>query len=465
MGDAQPIERDHDPMIGRTLVGRYELKAHLGSGTMGTVYRATQLAVAREVAVKILKNERAVDEAANARFTREARANSLLTSPHTVQVLDFGYSETDGLFLVMELLEGESLRRRLGRLGRLPPAIAIDTCLQALRSLIEAHAKGIIHRDLKPEHLFFARVRGETWDDEILKILDFGVAKMIGEESRQLNAIETREGRILGTPRYMSPEQAQGRALDARSDLYSLGVVLYEMLTGRPPFGGEDAVVVMAQHITKTPVALAAACPDASVPAELEDLVMRTLSKQPAGRPANAEAMAEELAVILASGRAGSTGVRSVRRGGPSAPQPAGDSGTLPTKEIGTEPDTVSTSAVRWRRPGVLLGVAIGFCLVVGVVVLFQRSRAATVGSSNAAGPSTTASIPSTASSPPTPSGPTPSAAASAIPVEALPPAGTTAPPATTRRPRPAASPAPKDSSRASPPRPKPTGPDFDYLE
>jgi eukaryotic-like serine/threonine-protein kinase len=461
---ADALQLPADPMIGRTLVGRYELKSHLGSGTMGTVYRATQLAVGREVAVKILKNERAVDEAANARFTREARANSLLTSPHTVQVLDFGYGDTDGLFLVMELLEGESLRRRLGRLGRLPPAIAIDTCQQALRSLIEAHAKGIIHRDLKPEHLFFARVRGETWDDEILKILDFGVAKMIGEEGRRLNAIETREGRILGTPRYMSPEQAQGGVLDARSDLYSLGVVLYEMLTGRPPFGGDDAVVVMAQHITKAPVAPAAACPEAGIPPELDDLVMRTLSKDPEGRPASAEVLAEQLTLILASGRAGSTGVRSVRRGGPSLPPPPADSGAVPTKEIGTEPDTVATAVVRWRRTSVLLAAAIGFSLVVGVVLLFERSRAATVPTPIAAGSTTVAAPPSITPPAPRTSVAAASATASAIPVEALPPVTTPSTPAT-RRPRPGSVPAPRDSARPALPRPKPTGPDFDYLE
>src|SRR5579883_692795 len=194
-----------DPWIGSVLAGRYTLVGKLGAGSMGSVYRAKQIAVDRPVAVKIVKDERSLDAAANARFLREARANSLLVSPHTVQVLDFGPAAGGALFLVMELLERESLRRRLSRMGRFPADVAIETCLGMLRSLAEAHAKGVIHRDLKPEHVFFARVKGEKQDDEIVKVLDFGIAKMVGDESKHLNAVETREGRILGTPRYMSP--------------------------------------------------------------------------------------------------------------------------------------------------------------------------------------------------------------------------------------------------------------------
>ena len=166
-----------DTMLGRTLAGRFTVVAKLGAGSMGTVYRARQIAVDREVAIKILRTDRAVDDAAKARFLREARANSALQSAHTVTVFDFGQSETGELYLAMELLEGESVGQRLQREKRLAPEAAIDVARQALRSLAEAHAKGIVHRDLKPDNLFFARVVNASGQpDEIVKVLDFGIA-------------------------------------------------------------------------------------------------------------------------------------------------------------------------------------------------------------------------------------------------------------------------------------------------
>ncbi|MDB4947167.1 MAG: Serine/threonine-protein kinase pkn3 [Labilithrix sp.] len=317
------VDSDDDPMIGRTLEGRYTIVAKLGAGSMGTVYRAKQHAMGREVAIKILRGDRATDESAKARFMREARANSLLASPNTVTVFDFGQSESGEFYLAMELLEGESLGQRLARVGRLPPAQAVDACRQALRSLGEAHAKGIIHRDLKPDNLFFARVltstsRGENGapdgqgHDEIVKVLDFGIAKMIDADTGSpMNVVETQAGTVFGTPRYMSPEQAQGKTLDARSDLYSLAVILYQMLTGRPPFTDNDAVVVMARHIKSVPKRPNEAAPDAMLARELEDVVMRTLAKDPKNRPASADVFAGELFAALEAHGAQTSGVRA----------------------------------------------------------------------------------------------------------------------------------------------------------
>jgi len=319
------VDIGDDPMVGRTLEGRYTILAKLGAGSMGTVYRAKQHAMGREVAIKILRGDRAADDSAKARFMREARANSLLGSPNTVTVFDFGQSESGEFYLAMELLEGESLGQRLTRVGRLSPAVAVDAARQALRSLGEAHAKGIIHRDLKPDNLFFARVLtsasrpgsdpGEPdaqAHDEIVKVLDFGIAKMITEDDpNPMSVVETQAGTVFGTPRYMSPEQAQGKPLDARSDLYSLGVIVYQMLTGRPPFTDNDAVVVMARHIKSTPKRPNEAAPDAFVPRELEDVVMRTLAKDPNDRPASAEVLAGELLAALEAQGAMTSGVRA----------------------------------------------------------------------------------------------------------------------------------------------------------
>jgi len=224
----------------------------------------------------------------------------------------------------MELLEGESLGARLTRVGRLSVPESIDVCRQALRSIAEAHAKGIVHRDLKPDNLFFSNVAGGGKGEEILKVLDFGIAKLVGETNEVMNAVETQAGTVFGTPRYMSPEQAQGKPLDARSDLYSMGVILYHVLTGRPPFTDDDAVVVMARHIKTVPPPMAEACPEAGVPPEVEALVLRLLAKEPAMRPKTAEALAVELTHLIDSGIASTSGVRfSISRSVP-PPRPDG---------------------------------------------------------------------------------------------------------------------------------------------
>jgi serine/threonine-protein kinase len=366
-----------DPMMGRTIAGRYVVRDCLGAGSMGTVYRAHQLPMRREVAFKILHHDHAVNAESKARFLREAQATSSLFSEHTVTVYDFGESESGELFLAMEALDGESLGARLKRVGAFRPSEAVSVALQVLSSLAEAHSKGIIHRDLKPDNLFFSRSRDGS-NREVVKVLDFGIAKVLHDEQQRLSPIETAAGTVFGTPRYMSPEQAQGRQLDPRSDLYSLGVMLYHMLVGHPPFTDDDAILVMAHHIKTvpaTPSSLGVSLSDA-----LEHLLMQSLAKRPADRPATASAFT---ALLLEAAN------------DPDAPL-SGPGAAPRSHPISFPPVTSSTGAIEWtRRPTVL--VATGIALMVGTLVagaslLFPKAPAAA--GPAAAGPTVAAPLP-----------------------------------------------------------------------
>ncbi|HEU4409649.1 MAG TPA: serine/threonine-protein kinase [Polyangiaceae bacterium] len=340
-----------DPMLGRTMAsGRYTILARLGAGAMGTVYRARQEGTGRDVALKILRRDRAFDSASKARFEREARANSALVSAHTVTVYDFGQAEDGSLYLAMELLDGESLGDRLRERKRLPPDQAVRITCDALRSLSEAHRKGIIHRDIKPDNLFLARRPSPDGKGlcDVCTVLDFGIAKV--REQEGIKAVETQAGMVFGTPRYMSPEQAQGRALDARSDLYSLGVILYQMLVGRPPFEEDEAVLVMARHIKTQPKPPRQVAPGANIPEALERLVMRSLSKSPNDRPADADQFRLELERML----------------------PAAERAALETTAaVLTSETTRVTSAA--RRPGVIALVLTLLLAGLALAALFGR--------------------------------------------------------------------------------------------
>ncbi|MBI5512703.1 MAG: protein kinase [Deltaproteobacteria bacterium] len=260
--------------------GRFEFGGPVGSGGMGTVYRAVQRSVGREVAIKVLAPEQAANQTGMTRFVREANAIARIHHPNIVQVIDFGRDADGRMLLVMELLEGESLRALMRRERFLPVERAVFLAVQCLSALRAAHAAGVIHRDLKPENVFVHSVAGE----DHVKVLDFGVAKLTQNDPSGNN---TTEGSVVGTLRYMAPEQVAGDPAGPSADLYAVGMVLYELLSGTMPYDVKDRFVLMRQIITEAPKPLLHNAPMA--PPELCDIVMRAIAKTPLERHASAD--------------------------------------------------------------------------------------------------------------------------------------------------------------------------------
>ncbi len=279
-----------DGLVGRVIDNRYEIKQLLGQGGMGVVYRAFQRAVCRDVAVKFLRRAYTDDFVAVKRFYKEARAASGLTHPNTITVFDFGQTRDGLLYFTMELLEGESLLNVLEREKRLNPVRAIRIAMQICDSLAEAHEKGVIHRDLKPENVQLEQRHGHP---DFVKVLDFGIARTIRDEKEKRL---TRSGMVCGTAAYMSPEGAQALATDQRSDMYSVGIMLFEMLTGRLPFEGISTMEVMMAHVGSKAPRLQE---HITVPPALDDLVHQLMAKEPSRRPSTVLALRKDLAKIL----------------------------------------------------------------------------------------------------------------------------------------------------------------------
>ena len=284
-----------DRLVGRVLGGRYRLLERLGQGGMGTVYRATHTLMDKPVAVKILRAELATDAEAVARFHREARSASRLDHDHCIRVTDFGQSDDGLLFLVMELLDGVSLSH-VTRRGPVPAARAAAIGVAIAEALAHAHEQGIIHRDLKPDNVFLAR---RPKAREIVKVLDFGLAKLASDSA--LGPSITRDGTVFGTPEYMAPEQAEGEKLDGRTDVYALGVILYQLLTGEVPFKSSNFVALLTKQVAEAPTPPSERRPDLEIPPGLELITLRCLEKRRDDRFATAGEVADALEPFAAS--------------------------------------------------------------------------------------------------------------------------------------------------------------------
>jgi serine/threonine-protein kinase len=258
--DRAPTAATGENLVGSTVAGKYRVSRLLGAGGMGAVYEAEHVELGKRVAIKVIRPTFAASEEISERFRREARAASLVESDGIVQVFDVGQDAAAGLYMVMELLQGEDLSVRLAREPRLPAPLAVGIAIQAARALAKAHAAGVIHRDLKPANLFLV----EAEDGSLrVKVLDFGISKLTRDQPEASgNGALTRTGAVLGTAQYMSPEQAQGLPVDARTDVWSLGAVLFEALAGRSAFRDMDTYEqTIIQIVTTSPSPLRVVAP------------------------------------------------------------------------------------------------------------------------------------------------------------------------------------------------------------
>ena len=330
--DGVALEKTDDSLIGTTLAGKYRIDERLNEGGMGTVYRATHVLMEKTVAIKVLRPSLAADEKIVARFSREARAASRISHPNALSVTDFGEDENGTVFLVMEFLNGRTLKQVIREDGSLPLQRAVEITRQVGDALNAAHQQGVVHRDLKSDNIMLLE---NTMAGDHAKVLDFGIAK-INEPEGNRDTELTAPNLVIGTPQYMSPEQcSQNSPIDSRSDIYSLGVILYEMLVGHVPFAADSPTMVMMKHLQEPVPSVLDERPD--LPPTLGRVIARAMAKLPANRYQTVAELVEDL--TIASGMA------------QFAPVPPQTAAKIPPAVVSDDPDELTVVRARPEPP------------------------------------------------------------------------------------------------------------------
>jgi serine/threonine-protein kinase len=360
------MDQSIDPLAGRQIAGKFVIERLLGAGAMGAVYRARQLALDKVVAIKILHPRLAADASFADRFASEAKAASRLDHPNSIRVFDFG-REPDGLlYIAMEYVDGRDLFTVIEEGRMLSPSAIVDILSQVLAALAVAHDMGVFHRDVKPEHVMVLRGQGDDGRPvDVIKVCDFGIAKILAVAQDSADALGRRHstaGVVVGTPAYIAPEQARGERVDARSDLYSVGVILYVLLTGREPFTGETPLGIALKHVTDAPARPSSIAE--GVHPGLEAVCLKALEKKPVDRYQSAREM--RLALRAAIGTA-NLATRTSERSLLSVPPVRDAVATDPTLFVGSP-----------RRSRAWVGVGAGAVVLTIGTALYVEHHAAT---------------------------------------------------------------------------------------
>lgn len=355
-----------DGLIGTTVDnGEYRIVQRIGSGGMGSVYKAEQPSMNRMVAIKVLHAKFADRDDLNSRFRREARTMSQLSHPNTARVYKYGTLPDGSAYFVMDFLKGRNLAHVVRQEGPMAPERAINIMIQVCGALDEAHQAGIIHRDLKPENIFLTQPIG---GEDFPKVLDFGLAKVGQKQMGRGSMMLTKQGMVFGTPEFMSPEQTQGEKLDRRSDVYSLGLILYELLTGKLPFDATKPVEVMRAHVKDPPIPLSRRVPGIGFSERLDTVMLKALAKRPRDRYQTAMEFADALQHCLMGAPTAAT--QRALRAVPTPVPPAAAGADVSEAGLPTEPEASWAEATSpW--PMLLIGIGLGLVVAIaGIWVL-----------------------------------------------------------------------------------------------